>query len=174
MWSESEGGWYMERLTRWNDQTESAELTAYDDFDWKQFWNKELLDVVDFIRLREAFDKLAEYEDLEEQVMKSTGVDIASMVGEFMHYCNLKKEGRLVELPCKPETKLYWLSDEGYGYEPIEEIEAVDFVYNGYSLQMFFADKDEKNFLPLPVEGIGNELFFTRKEAEAALKEMVE
>lgn len=119
-----------------------------------------------------ALKKLKEYEDMEEQVMKSTGVDIASMVGEFMHYYNLKKEGRLVELPCKPEDKLYWLSDEGYRYEPIEEVEVVDFVYNGYSIQMYFADKGEKDFLPLSVETIGNELFFTRKEAEAALKEM--
>lgn len=145
----------MERLTMVNQTTGKAYLIDVDDDD-----------------VRDAIQKLVEYEDLEEQVMKSTGVDIASMVGEFMHYYNLKKEGRLVELPCKPETKLYWLSDEGYGYEPIEEIEAVDFVYNGYSLQMFFADKDEKDFIPLPVEAIGNELFFTRKEAEAALKEM--
>lgn len=47
------------------------------------------------------FDRLAEYEDLEEQVLKSTGTDLASMVGEFMHYYNLKKENRLLELPCK-------------------------------------------------------------------------
>lgn len=52
---------------------------------------------------REVWDKLAEYEDLEEQVLKSTGTDLASMVGEFMHYYNLKKENRLLELPCKVE-----------------------------------------------------------------------
>jgi hypothetical protein len=49
------------------------------------------------------YDKLREYEDLEEQVLKSTGTDLASMVGEFMHYYNLKKENRLLELPCKVE-----------------------------------------------------------------------
>ena len=52
-------------------------------------------------------DKLREYEDLEEQVLKSTGTDLASMVGEFMHYYNLKKENRLLELPCKVGDKLY-------------------------------------------------------------------
>lgn len=56
----------MKRLTRWNDKTECAELTSYDDYDWKQFWNKELLDDVDFLKLQPAFDKLAEYEDAEE------------------------------------------------------------------------------------------------------------
>lgn len=98
-----------------------------------------------------ALEKLAEYEDLEEQ-------------------------GKLLKLPCKPEDKLYWISDQDedaeFTYEPIEEVEICNIDYNGYSLQLWFADKGAKEFPVLEVSSIGKELFYTREEAEATLKEL--
>lgn len=99
----------------------------------------------------EAIDKLAEYEDLEEQ-------------------------GKLLNLPCKPHDKLYWISDQDedaeFSYEPIEEVEVCNIDYNGYSLQLWFADKGAKEFPVLEVSSIEKELFYTREDAEAALKEL--
>ena len=98
-----------------------------------------------------ALEKLAEYEDLEEQ-------------------------GKLLKLPCKPEDKLYWISDQDedaeFTYEPIEEVEICNIDYNGYSLQLWFADKGAKEFPVLEVSSIGKELFYTREEAEATRKEL--
>ena len=50
---------------------------------------------------------------------------------KLKEYEDAEEQGLLIRLPCKPETKLYWLSDEGDGYEPIEELDVVDFLYNG-------------------------------------------
>lgn len=55
--------------------------------------------------------RLADYEDLEEQLMESAEIDIDSMVGEFMHYYNLQKENRLIELPCAVGDTVYWISE---------------------------------------------------------------
>lgn len=55
----------MGRLTRWNEQSEMAELVGWDTEEWKNFMNN--FDVPIWASLAEAFDKLAEYEDLEEQ-----------------------------------------------------------------------------------------------------------
>lgn len=55
----------MERLTRWNEQTEQAELTAFDDLEWENF--KCGLEVSVDIDVSTAINKLAGYEDSEEQ-----------------------------------------------------------------------------------------------------------
>ena len=99
---------------------------------------------------RRLLERLADYEDAEEQ-------------------------GLLLRLPCKPWDKLYWISDQDddeYGYEPIEEVEISRIDYNGYSIQLWFSDKGEKEFPVLPSNAIESELFFTKEEAEAALEKM--
>lgn len=55
----------MDRLTRWNEQTEAAELKNFDEDYWIDFMAS--LDTVDWLYLYNAIDKLAEYEDLKEQ-----------------------------------------------------------------------------------------------------------
>ena len=65
---------------------------------------------------QKAFTKLAHYEDMEEQLMESAEIDIDSMVGEFMHYYNLQKENRLIELPCAVGDE-YWCTERGDGGE---------------------------------------------------------
>jgi hypothetical protein len=51
----------MERLTRWNEATEGAELTEYSEYEWKDLMSS--LDVVDWCNLITAVNRLAEYED---------------------------------------------------------------------------------------------------------------
>ena len=70
----------MNRLTRWNDETESAELKNWDKDYWREFMYS--LDPVDSMELSTAVEKLAEYEDAEEQ-------------------------GLLLRLPCKVGDKVY-------------------------------------------------------------------
>lgn len=84
-----------------------------------------------------------------------------------------EEQGLLLRLPCEPEDKLYWISDEDedFDYEPIEEVEVAEFSYNGYSLQIWFADTHDKEYPILPSVAIGNELFLTREE-EQKLSEM--
>lgn len=112
---------------------------------------------------REVWDKLAEYEDFEEQVLKSTGTDLASMVGEFMHYYNLKKENRLLELPCKVGDKVY--SVEYRNDAEIVEEEVVSFEVTRKWIYVYgIYDKF--------IGRLGGSVFATREEAEKALAEM--
>ena len=76
----------MDRLTRWNDRTEMAELEDWDtEEEWKDFMGS--LDVPEQIGLGTAIDKLAEYEDAEEQ-------------------------GLLLRLPCKVGDDVYYIPSE--------------------------------------------------------------
>ena len=85
----------MNRLTRWNERTEQAELKDWDEDCWKDFISS--LDTVDWLGLYGAIDKLAEYEDLEEEL------------GDF----NKLKEQHTPIKPLKAyddDVKQHWLS----------------------------------------------------------------
>ena len=83
----------MERLTEWNEQTEQAELLSWDEEEWKDFMGS--LDVPIATEISIAINKLAEYEDAEEQ-------------------------GLLLRLPCKVGDTVYDIAYEG-DYEGGEE-----------------------------------------------------
>lgn len=102
----------------------------------------------------EAMEKLAHYEDLEEQLMKSAEIDIDSMVGEFMHYYNLQKENRLIELPCAVRSRIYFILENG-------EIDSQ--LIDNVQTALFF--KDINGDL---IRGF----YLTKEEAEAKLKEL--
>lgn len=108
----------------------------------------------------------------------SIDCDIDTAITKLAEYEDLEEQGKLLNLPCKPHDKLYWISDQDedaeFSYEPIEEIEVCNIDYNGYSLQLWFADKGAKEFPVLEASSIGKELFYTREEAESALKELGE
>lgn len=142
---------------------------------------------------QKCMERLAEYEDFEEifrSKMTDAACDFLKDKEEFAkwidrnkriakkcdEYARAEEQGKLLELPCKPGDKLYWISDQDedteISYEPIEEVEICNIDYNGYSLQLWFADKGAKEFPVLEVSSIWKELFYTREEAEAALKEL--
>lgn len=95
--------------------------------------------------------KLSDYEDAEEQVLNATGADLQSMIGEFMHYYNLQKEGRLVELPCKVGDDVWTIMCGMTGKHPA-------LFRQEFTLSMF--------------SHFGTAVFLTKEEAEAALAEM--
>ena len=76
----------MERLTIWNDKTEGAELMSWDEEEWKDFIGS--LDVPICTELSLAVDKLAEYEDAEEQgllLKKEKAVDEGYLYDWYIH-----------------------------------------------------------------------------------------
>ena len=103
----------------------------------------------------ELYRKLKEYEDLEEQVLEATGADIASMVGEYTHYYNLQKENRLLELPCKVGTKLYFVGEHANG-----KCEILSVIVNSIMDSLSYKNN------------LGKGIFLTKAEAEKALAEM--
>ena len=147
----------MERLTRWNERTESAELTAYDDYEWDEFEISVLLDDVDYVRLQSAFDKLAEYEDAEEQ-------------------------GLLLRLPCKVGDTLYCVGTECHAdIVPDEECDLlIDCDECGHNKKWVVFERTATKYLIGVLMGYGmlsnfeykKNVFLTREEAEAALEKM--
>lgn len=138
----------MERITKW--ENENAVLSDYDYEEMKDKFYKDN-DVVDCVNLEFALEKLAEYEDAEEQ-------------------------GLLLRLPCKVDD-MVWITDfgklcayritgysfgvaEDYINEPISETELV-FYYENLSMAGSFA-----------MSAIGKSVFLTKEEAEQALKRM--
>lgn len=103
--------------------------------------------------------KLKHYEDLEEQVLKSTGTDLASMVGEFMHYYNLKKENRLLELPCKVGDTVYSVENGGIKEFVVSSFDVCMKNIYAYQSHIFIGE-------------IGFSVFATKEEARKALVEM--
>ena len=103
-------------------------------------------------------DRLKKYEDLEEQLMESAEIDIDSMVGEFMHYYNLQKENRLIELPCAVGDTVWILSGtEWKGY---------DWKWKSYEK----AYPSEVKFKLSMLDGMGIDYFATEEEAEAKIE----
>lgn len=139
----------MERLTTWNDKTEGAELISWNEEEWKDFIGS--LDVPICTELSLAIDKLAEYEDLEEQ-------------------------GLLLRLPCKVEDTAYYVHKEylknaDRWIKIIDEVKVDSFVINANVLVnvSFYIGCDifRKTLTPYKT------LFFTKEEAEQALERMV-
>lgn len=96
--------------------------------------------------ISDVIDKLAEYEDLEEQ-------------------------GRLIKLPCKVGDVVY-VKMASYCKTHYAEAEVKDFVHFiscGFCIVVTSKYFDKQN---IPFSEIGKTVFFTRSEAEAKLKEL--
>lgn len=120
----------------------------------------------------EAWSKLAHYEDLEEQLMKSAEIDIDSMVGEFMHYYNLQKENRLIELPCAVGDTVYFYQVFRSEADPVKIFEgiitSVEWNSENIGLWVNVGDYAENIFAGI----LGKHVFLTKEAAEAKLKEL--
>lgn len=138
----------MERLTKWNEQTEQAELLSWDEEEWKDFMGS--LDVPIATELSIAINKLAEYEDAEEQ-------------------------GLLIRLPCKVGDVVYtnMRASGWYKREKNKPYKAnVAFIgINGKDNFMNVVFEND-NVLQFLLSDIGKTVFLTREEAEVALAEM--
>ncbi len=94
---------------------------------------------------RKVYDKLAHYEDLEEQ-------------------------GRLVVLPCKVGDKVYFIRPTDFKPELTEtEVEKLVLKKRGWHMKL-----ECNSFYETTCNSIGKTVFFTKEEAEAKLAELKE
>lgn len=135
----------MERLTVWNERTEQAELIDWNGEEWQEFMGE--LDIPVAMSLEVAVDRLAEYEDAEEQ-------------------------GFLLRLPCKVGD-IIWIKGDKFPAEILAvslDEEGLFFEYVEYDRSDEITEVwDSGNF---SVEDIGKTVFLTQAEAEKALVEM--
>ena len=151
----------MERLTNHFDYCKMIDCKFYDAELYKQGKCKFFDKSVEHCHEKRMNDKLREYEDAEEQLLKAAGVDLQSMVGEFMHYYTLQKEGRLVELPCKVGDTVY---EANHFWNRVIERNVAFVLICKSSIYVKNGCGDSFEF--------GKECFLTREEAEAALERM--
>jgi hypothetical protein len=182
----------MGRLTNHFDYCDFTECRHYD----KELAKKDNCNFIHSSRNQcleyVVYNKLREYEDLEEQLLKSAEIDIKSMVGEFMYYYNLKKENRLLELPCKVGDTV-WCIEECEEYEDYEDrFEISGYVFMSMCGEYCFVSahfihcNDIEEQLEDMVEecenwgsvDVGifhkNKVFLAKEEAEKALAEITE
>lgn len=115
---------------------------------------------------QDILDKLAHYEDLEEQLMESAEIDIDSMVGEFMHYYNLQKENRLIELPCAVGDTVWRIIEMSTG----KTLNRNGATVNPTIKRFIKPVKVTKNNLLDICETYGKKVFPTKEEAERKLE----
>ena len=110
----------------------------------------------EYVPLIDALNRLAAYED--------TGLEpqtISEILDSVSEWYDAHKEGRLLVLPCKVGEKFYY-NFLGKTYEG----KLTKVVYHEAGVQVYFADYDGDN-----ASRRLNEVFKTREEAEAKLKE---
>lgn len=95
--------------------------------------------------------------------------EIAKTVKRLAAYEDAEEQGLLIQLPCKVGQPVYTIDDASIctfvdGEEEIDHI--LQFEYGEDGLQFSI-----EWYEPRSVSEIGKTVFFTRKEAEAALKE---
>ena len=155
----------MERLTKWNEQTEQAELLSWDEEEWKDFMGS--LDVPIATELSFAINKLAAYEDAEEQglLIRVPSRKVWESSGDAVYYIY---DYEIVEcincgisVDCEGNIWIALACDEDiFPYRtPIPEIDTS------------FEDWC-KNSTDVKIEEWGKTVFLTREEAESALAEM--
>lgn len=122
----------------------------------------------------EAFEKLAAYEDAEEEG-RWVALPPKTKDVDFMRICELitaDGEGRAIILPCKVGSTVYWISDlsvvwenkvKEHGYI-LTDIVAGFRVYGEHELRLVLPNLGIEPIYP------HKHLFLTREEAEAALK----
>ena len=119
-----------------------------------------------------AAKKLAEYEDLEEQCIKENTWGLRILlkiwkeffedIQELYEYRKLKKQGRLLELPCKTKDKVYYIVVGG----------RKDIIKSTKVIQIIIKDID--NIIIQCEKGVTlkpNQVFSTYEVAEQVLKE---
>ena len=116
----------MNRLTKWEDNT-TASINGSSPIDKD---------------ISQAINRLAEYEDLEEQ-------------------------GLLIRLPCKVGSKIY----EVFSYPEyhIEETVVEKIILTGKGMKLKLA---RNSFYETTISSLGKSIFFTREEAEKRVKEL--
>lgn len=132
--------------------------------------------------LREVINKLAKYEDLEEQCITENQCGIRELllkwkeffddIAELYDYRKAEEQGLLLRLPAAVGSKFWYLNGKFIldfvvtGYHVCEKIE------EGIIYGEHYNEYDDKTYChSFDVDKIGKTVFLTREEAETALAE---
>lgn len=166
----------MERLTcRRNDD---GFINANVLLRWKRFGPAFFPDKQDYQDYSDALERLAQYEDTgvdpeEIKRIQETLVTAQRLKKEqydtLENYLKAEADGRLVILPCKAGSEVFvlWLGS-------VVPATVIGFHFyewrEGYSVRVLFDTRKISGTRDFSFEAFGKTLFFTREEAEAALK----
>lgn len=110
------------------------------------------------ISLKDAIYELNHNIEFKNARMVTEG-EVAIYLEELQRYIDLEKQGRLIELPCAVGDTVYDIADRKIRKQIVDGIE--------YMADGFFIYANEDVWLGR----LGNLVFLTKAEAEAALKE---
>ncbi|RKI90456.1 hypothetical protein D7V94_13580 [Parablautia intestinalis] len=128
----------MKRLTE-RDEFGNADIIGVDSMDLQCNLSGE-----EFNKITKVLNKLAEYEDLEEQ-------------------------GKLLKLPCKAGQRVYLLRKD---IKTVIDGEITSIRIGEFAIEMKIFIIDDNRYTDASFDKIGDIIFFTREEAEAVLKEL--
>lgn len=123
---------------------------------------------------QKCMERLAEYEDLEEQCAKENSWCLRMLlhkwkefiedIQELYKYRKAEEQGKLLKLPCAVGDKIY-LPNEYVG--KVIDFEIIEICI--FKEEIMFIDDSENEYF---INDFGKTVFLTREEAEAALKEL--
>lgn len=93
------------------------------------------------------------------------------MAEKLEEYENLEEQGKLLKPPCKAGQKVYLLRKD---IKRIIDGEITSITISEFASGMRIFIVDDNRYTDASFDKIGDIVFFTREEAEAALKEMSE
>ena len=95
-------------------------------------------------------------------------------IKKLAEYETAEEEGRSMILPCKVGDTVYLILNTDDFVNPIISCKARQIIIRDYGTLLSLVSTDEMigHMDCYPIEDIGEKIFFTREEAEKALKEM--
>lgn len=101
------------------------------------------------------------YEEVVQQAEK--------VFSEYEGYKDLEEQNRLIKLPCKSGQKVYLLRKD---IKTVIDGEITSIIIAEFASDMKIFIIDDNRYTRISFDKIGDIVFFTREEAEAALKEL--
>lgn len=134
---------------------------------WRNFWRTLKGQTIDTINIGVEVKRCDECEHKRGLNAKTMVVDLAldgdtDDVRYLRELLNVKDEGRLVELPCKVGTTVW--------YRTYEKNATVDLGVQPHVVESYRLSMVTDSWTVLPAYEFGRTVFLTREEAEAALK----
>lgn len=97
------------------------------------------------------------------------GTYIKSLEEQLKSYKDLEEQGKLLKLPCKVGQKVYLLRKD---IKTVIDGEITSFDIGEFAKDMRIYITDDNRYTNISFDKIGDIVFFTQEEAEAALKEL--
>lgn len=92
-----------------------------------------------------------------------------SIVKRLAKYEDLEEQGKMLKLPCKAGQKVYLLRKD---IKTVIDGEITSFDIGEFAKDMRIFITDDNRYTNISFDKVGDIVFFTREEAEAALKEL--